>query len=178
MTTGNTIGERIRELRNGWLTQQDLATAAGVSVELVRKLEQGQRHTASVTNLQKIATALDVDIVELFGKPTPPPSSEPNSGIVAIRRVLTSVDDLTGSDSTTAEPISLEEAERTLSYLWGTRWSGRYELLTSLIPSALAQLRATYRDVKSTDKPRAAHALSRAYKLTGETLVSSGGEEQ
>ena len=33
------IGERIRELRDGWMSQQELAAAAGVSVELVRKLE-------------------------------------------------------------------------------------------------------------------------------------------
>ncbi|MGH3871260.1 MAG: hypothetical protein ACRDSR_07040 [Pseudonocardiaceae bacterium] len=29
------------------MTQDDLATAAGVSTDLVRKLEQGRRHTAS-----------------------------------------------------------------------------------------------------------------------------------
>ncbi|WP_158887032.1 helix-turn-helix domain-containing protein [Amycolatopsis anabasis] len=169
-----TIGERIRELRNGWLSQQELATAAGVSVELVRKLEQGQRHTASVANLQKIATALDVDITQLFAKPVRPPSSDPNSGVLAIRRVLTSVDDLVENVSDAVEPISLDEAERTVSYLWGARWAGRYELLPSLIPNALAQLRATYREANIGEKARAAHVLSRAYNLTGEALVIMG----
>src|SRR5437763_13760915 len=97
-TVGSTIGERIRELRNGWLSQQELATAAGVSVDLIRKLEQGQRHTASVINLQKIANALDVDLVELFGQPTRPPTGAPNSGVVALRQALTPIDDVVERD--------------------------------------------------------------------------------
>lgn len=169
-----TIGERIRELRNGWMSQEELAAAAGVSVELVRKLEQGQRDTASVASLQKIADALDADIAYLFSKAKPPPTTEPNSGIVAIRHVLTSVDDLIGSDSLAVEPGSLEDAERAVTYLWGARWSGRYELMTSLMAKNLAQLRATYREAKSADKPRTAHLLSRTYKAATAILLTVG----
>jgi DNA-binding XRE family transcriptional regulator len=50
-----TIGERIRELRRGIYTQTDLAAAAGVSVDVIRKLEQGRRHTVSIGTLQHIA---------------------------------------------------------------------------------------------------------------------------
>jgi len=49
-----TIGEQIRRLRNdAWMTQDDLAAAAGVSTDLIRKLEQGQRHTASIGSLHR-----------------------------------------------------------------------------------------------------------------------------
>ncbi|MQA11933.1 MAG: helix-turn-helix domain-containing protein [Pseudonocardiaceae bacterium] len=168
------IGERIRELRNGWFTQQELATAAGVSVDIVRKLEQGQRHTASVPTLARIARALDVEMAALLAKPTPPPSSEPDSGIVAIRRVLTAVDDLTGDGTADVEPVSLGEAERTVEYLWGAYWGGRYELLASLLPNALTQLRATHRGATTTDAPRTACLLARAYQAAGDTLVHMG----
>ncbi|MGH3270544.1 MAG: helix-turn-helix domain-containing protein, partial [Trebonia sp.] len=62
------IGQRIRELRKPRFTQHDLAAAADVSVDVIRKLEQGRRHTASIGTLQRIARALDVDVAELFGR--------------------------------------------------------------------------------------------------------------
>ncbi|MGH3924249.1 MAG: helix-turn-helix domain-containing protein [Pseudonocardiaceae bacterium] len=62
----STIGERIKRFRIAALmTQDDLAAAAGVSTDLIRKLEQGRRHTASITSLHRIARALDVDLREL-----------------------------------------------------------------------------------------------------------------
>jgi transcriptional regulator with XRE-family HTH domain len=67
------IGERIRALRTPTYTQDDLAAAAEVSVDVIRKLEQGRRHTASIGTLQRITRALDVDIAALLG----PSRSEP-----------------------------------------------------------------------------------------------------
>ncbi|MCA1710056.1 MAG: helix-turn-helix domain-containing protein, partial [Actinobacteria bacterium] len=61
------VGERIRALRRAALmTQDDLAVAAGVSTDLIRKLEQGRRQTASIGSLHRIARALDVSLGELL----------------------------------------------------------------------------------------------------------------
>ncbi len=68
------IGERIRELRRGVYSQIDLATAAEVSVDAIRKLEQGRRQTASIGTLQRIARVLDVDVAELLGRSRSVPS--------------------------------------------------------------------------------------------------------
>src|ERR1700716_2580967 len=144
---GKSIGERIRFLRGKLLTQRQLADAAQVSVDLIRKLEQGQRHTASIGSLQRIARALDVDIVVLLGTPTSMPTGDPNSGVVAIRNALTAVDDLLGEVTSYGEPSTLDEAWRVVQYAWGSYWSGRLELLGKLLPSGLAQLRATARAV-------------------------------
>ncbi|MGA9311977.1 MAG: helix-turn-helix transcriptional regulator [Pseudonocardiaceae bacterium] len=54
------------------MTQDDLAAAAGVSTDLIRKLEQGRRHTASIGSLHRIAAALDVDLGELLGRDSMP----------------------------------------------------------------------------------------------------------
>jgi transcriptional regulator with XRE-family HTH domain len=63
------IGERIKRLRHGVvMTQDDLAAAAGVSTDLIRKLEQGRRHTASLVSLYRIARALGVEVGELLGR--------------------------------------------------------------------------------------------------------------
>jgi transcriptional regulator with XRE-family HTH domain len=64
------LGERIRRLRKSALmTQDDLAAAAEVSTDLIRKLEQGRRHTASIGSLYRIARALGVGIATLLGSP-------------------------------------------------------------------------------------------------------------
>lgn len=164
------IGQRIRELRDGWLTQQELATAADVSVDLIRKLEQGQRHTASVPSLQALASALDVDPATLLGRPTPAPTGEADEGIQPLRRVLTAVDDLTGIEPET-EPMELAEAERTADYVWGAYWGGRYQLLAELLPSVISGLEATARTYPCE---RARRALARGYQVAGDTLAHMG----
>lgn len=171
------LGVRIRRLRGKLLSQRQLADRAQVSIDLIRKLEQGQRHTASIGSLQRIARALDVSIAELLGKPNSVPSSDPSAGVVAIRRALTPVDDLLDGDVIDTVPLTLVEAERTVTYLWGAYWAGRYQLLSTLLPNALMQLRASVHTAPATEKPRAAHALARAYQAAGDTLVHLGQQD-
>jgi transcriptional regulator with XRE-family HTH domain len=66
-----TSGERIRALRKPTFTQHDLAAAADVSVDVIRKLEQGRRHTASIATLARITRVLGVDVAELLGPSHP-----------------------------------------------------------------------------------------------------------
>ncbi|WP_245776110.1 helix-turn-helix domain-containing protein [Saccharopolyspora flava] len=133
------LGERVRELR-GWLfTQRQLAERAGVSVDLVRKLEQGTRNSASVASLHRLARALDVSLAELVG-PGSLPEQGSGEGVTALRFAVSGIDDLL--DPSEIEPVEPREVERTLTYLWGVYWAGRYDQLVSLIPSALASLRA------------------------------------
>lgn len=114
------IGERIRALRtSSTYTQDDLAAAAEVSVDVVRKLEQGRRHTASIGTLQRIARALDVDVAELLGPSRPTPATSENQARVdAIRSALTSVDDLLG-ELDGADAPDLTEFSRAVTYAWG-----------------------------------------------------------
>ncbi|MBV9139657.1 MAG: helix-turn-helix transcriptional regulator [Pseudonocardiales bacterium] len=93
-----TLGERIRRLRNeAVMTQDDLAATANVSTDLIRKLEQGQRQTASLASLSRIAAALNVDLGVLLG-PTRSAAAarRDRPQIVAIRDALTNVADTLG----------------------------------------------------------------------------------
>jgi transcriptional regulator with XRE-family HTH domain len=169
--TGSTIGSRIRSLRGGVLTQQCLADVAGVSVDLIRKLEQGVRQTASIASLQKIARALDVDVAELLGKPRSLPSADPNAGTVAIRRALTPVDDLLGETLVQVEALNVRDARRSVEYAWGAYWTGRYDVLSAVLPGALPQLRAT---VRTDERGELQDLLARLYWVTACTLVQLG----
>lgn len=163
------IGERIRRLRNDVLmTQDDLAAAAGVSTDLIRKLEQGRRHTASIGNLHRIATALDVDLGELLGRESMPDAA-PDAGVVALRQAVADVADLLGDVE--GEPLSLRDAERSVTYLWGMYWSGKYDQLTRLIPQALIGLRAMLHAANPATRSKAAEQLAWGYWVAGSTLT-------
>jgi transcriptional regulator with XRE-family HTH domain len=167
--TESTIGERIKRLRIGLLiTQDDLAAAAGVSTDLVRKLEQGRRHTASIGSLHRIAAALDVDLGELLGREHMPDAA-PHAGVVALRQAVADVADLLGDAE--GEPLSLRDAERSVTYLWGTYWSGKYDQLTELIPQALTGLRATLHAADAATRPKAAEQLAWGYWVAASTLT-------
>jgi transcriptional regulator with XRE-family HTH domain len=66
----STLGERIRNVRRRrGLTQRELATAAGVSESLVKKLEQGQITDVRMETLHKIAVPLKVPTSHLVTGP-------------------------------------------------------------------------------------------------------------
>ncbi|QIZ38461.1 helix-turn-helix domain-containing protein [Saccharopolyspora sp. ASAGF58] len=167
---GKAIGERIRELRGRLYTQRQLAERAGVSVDLVRKLEQGTRNTASVASLHRLARALDVTLADLMGRGSLPEHDQ-SEGVTALRFAVSGVDDLIGGLSVAVEPMPHREAGRTLTYLWGTYWAGKYDQLTALLPPALHSLRATFEASDGNQRAQAAELLARGYWVAGCALV-------
>ncbi|MGH3996175.1 MAG: helix-turn-helix domain-containing protein [Pseudonocardiaceae bacterium] len=153
------------------MTQDDLAAAAGVSTDLIRKLEQGSRHTASIGSLHRIAAALDVDLGELLGRENMP-NAAPDAGVVALRQAVADVTDLLGDVE--GEPLSLRDAERSVTYLWGTYWSGKWDKLAGLIPQALIGLRATLHAADTATRPKAAEQLAWCYSVAAGTLTHLG----
>lgn len=163
------LGDRIRTLRGKLYTQRELAERAEVSVDLVRKLEQGTRSTTSVASLHKLARALDVTLADLVGRARLP-EQDTDEGVTALRFAVSSVDDLLGN-RVGVEPMNFDEAERTLTYLWGTYWAGHYDRLTALLPTALESLRATLAASSGESRPKAADLLARGYWVSGCALV-------
>jgi len=146
------LGERILALRLSRIpnmTQEALANRAGVSVSLVRKLEQGQRHSAQITSLHRIAEALDVDMAALLGKPSrindgvgdadAGVEAEGDRGIVAIREAL-----ITPSDD--GAVADLDALNRQSTYAWDAFVHSKYEDLGRLLPGLIAAIRATIRE--------------------------------
>ncbi|MGW0530697.1 helix-turn-helix domain-containing protein [Streptomyces sp. NPDC003032] len=64
-------GQNIKETRKRrGLSQRELADASGVSLSVIRKLEQGERQGARLETLRKLARALKVPTMRLAGGPT------------------------------------------------------------------------------------------------------------
>ena len=85
----SSVGEEIKRLRQakGW-TQEQLAVYAGSSQPTVNLLEAGKRNPSAST-LEKLARALEVEVVDLFPKPpTPQPSLEDAAQSEALQEAL------------------------------------------------------------------------------------------
>ncbi|MQS05893.1 helix-turn-helix domain-containing protein [Streptomyces alkaliphilus] len=72
---GHTFGDRLREARKlAGITQSDLAARSGVSLSMIRKIEQGSRESRLET-ARRLASALDIPTTRLLA--TEPPESAP-----------------------------------------------------------------------------------------------------
>lgn len=171
--TDETIGDRIKRFRGRAFTQGELAEAAGVSKELISKLEQNRKLSASLPSLRAIARALDIDVAELVGKRAGIPSADLDAGVVAIRKALSSVDDLI-DDPDDIEPLTIDLAQREVTYAWGSYWSGRYEKLAAILPPGISRLRATTHHVSVDDAARANELYAWMLWVSACTLVHLG----
>jgi len=167
---GGGIGDRVQRLRTGRspkLTQRELAEKAGVSVELVSKLEQGVRQSARLASLTKIARALDVDVADLVSRPVRVDTTGgEDGGVLAVRRAI-----ITLSDD--AEPANEDELRKSASLAWGYYWSSQFDVLAGMLPEFIGAARAT---VRQTGTPAAYEALSDAYRIAATMLAQPLGK--
>jgi len=172
-----TIGERIRALRRGTYTQHDLAAAADVSVDVIRKLEQGRRQTASIATLARIARALGVELAELLGPSRPAPvAGEPPTPVVAIRDALTSVDDLLG-ELDDVEVLDLIDFGRAVTYCFGLYWAGRYGQLAALLPGLLTEAAAATHRAAASEMGPVADLAAQVHRIAASTLLHFGASD-
>lgn len=166
-----TIGERIRELRHSRFTQIDLAVAADVSVDVIRKLEQGRRLTASIGTLQRIARVLNVDVAALLGRCQPVSSGDEGQAWVwAIRDALTPINDLLGELDDPDAP-DLTELGRAVTYAWGAFWAGRYEPVALMLPRLMTEAEAASHAAPAEGDVRAVDLAAQVHRLTASTLL-------
>jgi transcriptional regulator with XRE-family HTH domain len=166
MTTNGSIGERVRQLRTARMprvTQRELAEKAGVSVDLISKLEQGTKQSALLTSLSKIARALDVDVSALVSRPVrvDVAGEDRDSGVLAVRRAITTVRE-------DGEPATDEELRKSATLAWGHYWTNQFDVLAGMLPELIASARAT---VRQSGSPVAHEALSDAYGAAASMLV-------
>jgi transcriptional regulator with XRE-family HTH domain len=123
-TSTATLTARLYELRRRrGLTQRELADAAGVSVDVIRKLEQGQRSSALLTTLMGIAQALDTDLGELTGTPRGLIVGAQDSEVLRLRQAVL------GITPNTAAPVAQSDLDTLVEDLWQSYWHARYGAL-------------------------------------------------
>ncbi|MEV6595661.1 helix-turn-helix transcriptional regulator [Actinoplanes sp. NPDC051346] len=148
-----TLGEQLAIYRRRRsMSQRDVAEAAGISVDTVRQLEQGQRHTARLGTLVKIAGALDQDLAELIGKPRGLVVGAEDGEIAHLRRAVL---DLIPAEAEPDAAVLRDE----LGDAWRLYWVGRYAALARALPANITAARASVRAAADPAAARQAQAV-------------------
>lgn len=82
------VRKRLRELRQArGFTQARLAELAGITVDAVNRIERGDR-TPGLDTLDRLATALGVDIVHLVDRQAPLPKATHSTAVAKVLALL------------------------------------------------------------------------------------------
>ncbi|WTW94556.1 helix-turn-helix domain-containing protein [Streptomycetaceae bacterium NBC_01309] len=179
----DSIGDRIARLRlRRDFTQESLAATAGVSVDVIRKLEQNQRHTARLSTLNKLAGALDVETSMLIGQPTTFESTgerEPLPSLLALRRAVTPVTELLADELAVADETapSVADLRASLHSTECIRREGRLSEIAAILPRLIADARSTTREHAGRERAAAYAVLAEAYQVAATTLAALGKED-
>ncbi|MGH3320563.1 MAG: helix-turn-helix domain-containing protein [Streptosporangiaceae bacterium] len=168
-----TIGDRLCGLRRQrGLTQEEAAELAGVSIDLVRKLEQNKRLSARISTLAAIADGLDTELSSLLGRrPRIGRTDGEAAGVLAVRNALVSLADFPGIDpADDGEPTPLSALRVRARHMWKDYWGGHFTRLTETLPPLIAESRLTEHSVG----PDVAPILTQAYQVAACLMVHLG----
>ncbi|WP_348534701.1 helix-turn-helix transcriptional regulator [Kitasatospora sp. MAP12-44] len=138
-------------LRGRAVTQEQLATASGLSVGTIRKAEQGGN--LSLPSLMRLASALGTDVSVLLGQQSPRRGMEldERSALLAVSAV---VHDTAMGIVTDGEPPALEDLQDAVRRADRAFWQGRYVELGAMLSVLLPEARALY-DATAHDRREA-----------------------
>lgn len=168
-----TTGKRIKCLRGSDLTQQQLAEAAGVSLALVQKAEQG-RGELSVGSLLKFAAALKTDVAVILGQQAPRRGMSRDTR-AALRRLSDAVhDSALGDWDGIGEPSTLAQLSDARDRVGATYWQGDYGELSELAAKVLLEGSLRYGQVTGYEREQLALVLADTYRFVSSTAVLLG----
>jgi transcriptional regulator with XRE-family HTH domain len=171
------IGDRIRRLREfrDDMTQEELAGRAGVSVDTIRKLEQGVRQSARITTLRALSRALDVELERLVGQATVTQQLSDDGGLIALRDAIQDVGALPGvptaADDDLEDPPDAGAWISSVKSATGLYWRGLYSNLASTLPLLLRDGHAV---VRESPTERVWRHLALAYQLAASLATQAG----
>jgi transcriptional regulator with XRE-family HTH domain len=171
------IGPQLaRRRRRRALTQEGLAALAGVSVDVVRRLEQGRRTSARLSTLDALADALQCTAAALLGS-EPPRVAEPSLEIDGIRHILTTPEALGLVESAESEPVTLIELHEQMRRVWALYQGGAYTEVTTRLPELIEQARTTAREGEGETQVQAEGLLATAYQAAAGVAITLGHKD-
>lgn len=174
MDHDTTVADRLRYLRaaRGGLTQEQLAEKAGVSVTIVRKLEQGG--TARMETYHHLARALGVRTVWFMTSDTPVPHAAPerDAALAAIRSAISPPMGLHGrlvKDDDT--PPDLGALSRSVDAISAAYEADAYDTIARIAPHTVHSAHMHVRELDGRDRDRARWLRASALQVTGRYLI-------
>ncbi|MET7528785.1 helix-turn-helix domain-containing protein [Streptomyces goshikiensis] len=171
------LGDRMAKLRRAAdLTQEGLSERSGVSVDVIRKLEQHRKHSARLPTLHSLASGLGVELTALLGDPPAVPSSgdaEPPQ-LVAVRRAIMPPLFAPPAEPVGAENLSLPLLRAELAEGWTLYHSAAFGRLMELLPGIIADARLVAAIGNSEERAAGQAALGKALQLGGHLAIRLG----
>jgi transcriptional regulator with XRE-family HTH domain len=128
------IGERLRDVRKRrGLTQRELAAASGVSLSLIRKLEQGEVTDTRLETAGRLAVALRVPTTRLLNRDAEATRPTQGDGWERVRRALSAPPPKRALD----EPPTVSGVEGALATAHQLRASDAINELATVLPSLI-----------------------------------------
>ncbi|MDG4797382.1 helix-turn-helix transcriptional regulator [Micromonospora sp. WMMD1082] len=159
------------------LTQEQLAERAGVSVETIRKLEQGVRRSARMDTLHALARALGLPTSALVGDQAEGAArAEPDHRPLSLAEIRRAVAPIRGLGGTTlaappGEPPAHDVLRARLHAADRAYQANDYATALSALPPLLLDVRAASGLAADTARPAAYVLLARTLHLTGNLLI-------
>ncbi|WP_158886120.1 helix-turn-helix domain-containing protein [Amycolatopsis anabasis] len=167
MAGGDALGENLARLRKAHdISQAELATAAGLSLSTVAKIEQGHRVHCRPDTLQKLADTLGTTADRLLGNVLVPTARDLD--VAALRRAITASEHVPGLVDDFAddrEVLTLGELTRTTHRAWRAYVDGRHHDTMLALPVLLVDARRLVRNSSGRENASAHRILSTAYRL-------------
>lgn len=177
MSDSTGIGARLRQLRRDrGLTQEQLAERAGLSTDLIKRLEQGRRESARLASLHALARALDVPLSRLVDRRPRLDGGDPHAPqVMALRDVLLRPDLLPDIDPAEpdSEPMRPARVTALVDQAWDGYWTGQFTALAADLPQLIGETRACAREYG----PPAARPHAQSHQLAACLLVQMGQED-
>lgn len=170
-------GEELRRLRQrAGLTQEALAERAQISVSVIKKLEQGQRPSAYISTLRRLAGALGTTTAALL-EPLPALAGEVDEGerydLLGLRQVLQ-------PPHGNGRPLVDDEPPLAVDDLRALAWSahglfrdGDYDHALTTLPTTIRQTRAAVALLGGTDREAAAGHLAQVLQTAAMVLIQA-----
>lgn len=170
------LGKTLRRLRRlADLTQEELAERSGVSVDVVRQLEQRRKHSARLPTLHALANGLGVELTTLLGDPPGVTASGESDGprFVAVRRAIMPA--LWGPPPPPlGADFSASGLRDRIAEAWTQYHDAEFDAVMKALPDLIAEARAA--SAAGGDDERAAGfaALGKSLQLAGHVAVRMG----
>lgn len=169
------LGDRIARLRRlAGLTQEQAAERSGVSVDVIRKLEQHRKHSARLPTLHALAKGLGVEVTALLGDPPAVASNgEPDTPeLVELRRAV--MPTLVPKPPGDLGGLSIGVLRAEIADAWSLYHSADFAQLLALLPGIIADARLLAAVGSPGQKAAGAAALGKALQLAGHLAIRLG----
>ncbi|MEC4017770.1 helix-turn-helix domain-containing protein [Streptomyces sp. H27-D2] len=170
---GNRLG-RLRRLSDQ--TQEGLSERSGVSVDVIRKLEQQRKHSARLPTLHALAQGLGVELTALLGDPPGVPSNGEGDPpqLVAVRRAIMPPMFAPPAEPSGAERLTVALLRAEISDGWTLYHNAEFGRLMDVLPGMIADARLMAAAGAGSQRAAGQAALGKALQLGGHLAIRLG----